>query len=187
MSRRSLIGGVNVGISPDASSSNHINNNIIVKTVREKDDDKPNDVAVNYDPEPNPYADIPNEQQQTRDIESAKQTLKAFNHLGISDTVYAEALALIIDIIQNNPLIQSHYIIAHTEELSYLIKILTESDKVELNISEDAACCGIKSIAPIESIYTIKNSVTSEFKYSYPLVKSLLNQLRISTKFVSII
>ena len=174
------MGGVNVGISPDTSSANHINNNIVIKTARDKDDEENKEVEVNY--EPNPYVDL-----QTRDIESAKQTLKSFNTLGISDTVYAEALALIIDIIQNNQLIQSHYIIARNEELTYLIKLLTQTDKVDIILSDDAACCGVKSIAKIETIYTIKSETTSEFKYSYPLVKSLLNQLRISTKFIAII
>ena len=177
------MGGVNVGISPDATSTNHINNNIIVKTVRDKDE---SDKEVTYNPEPNPYADIKDE-TQTRNIETAKQTLKAFNHLGISDTSYAEALALIIDIIQNNPLVQNKYIIAHTEELKYLIKLLTQVDEVDIKLSDDAVCCNIQSIAKIETIYTIKGEQTSEFKYSFPLAKSLLNQLKISTKYISIV
>ena len=177
-------GAVNVNISPEAASAtttnNHISNNVIIKTK----DDIGKDLEVSYPPqnEQNPYSDVVD-----RDIESAKETLRAFNALGINDSSYAEALTLIIDIIQSNPLIQNKYIISHVDELTKLITLLTEADDVKIEINEDVGCCGIKSIAEIETIHIKKGDDICEFKYSYPLVKSLFIRLHISTKYVSMI
>ena len=100
MSRRNLVGGVNVGLNPDASSktntNNHINNNVIIKTggdtsntrgINECTEGVPiqpaPEIQVQYEaPAPNPYADV-----DERDVESAKQILKSFNAIGIPGRV----------------------------------------------------------------------------------------------------
>lgn len=97
------------------------------------------------------------------------------------------AYALLLSIVENNPLIQNKYIIAKGVELAQLIQLLTEADSVEINKSNDVSCsCFNSSVSysAVEKIYVIKNDETFNFKYSFPQVNKILDEHHISVKFV---
>ena len=96
------------------------------------------------------------------------------------------AYALLLSIVESNPLIQNKYIIAKCSDLAQLIQLLTEADSVEINKSNDVSCSCFDSAtySAVEKIYVIKNDETFNFKYSFPEVNKLLDEHRISVKFV---
>lgn len=96
------------------------------------------------------------------------------------------AYALLLSIVESNPLIQNKYIIAKCSNLAQLIQLLTEADSVEINKSNDVSCSCFDSAtySAVEKIYVIKNDETFNFKYSFPEVNKLLDEHRISVKFV---
>ena len=152
-------------------------NVVIVEPTTNKDE------KVSYN---NPYESLPEE----RDLSSIEDIRNAYNQL--NETIkekenVAQALAIMLNLIENNPLIINKLIIAPADVLTELIKLLTSSDEVKINylIDADVGCsCGINKYIAIDKIYVIKNGETKILKYGYPDAIQLLDQHKISYKLV---
>ena len=155
-------------------------NVVIVEPTTNKDE------KVSYN---NPYESLP-ECAEERDLSSIEDIRNAYNQL--NETIkekenVAQALAIMLNLIENNPLIINKLIIAPADVLTELIKLLTSSDEVKINylIDADVGCsCGINKYIAIDKIYVIKNGETKILKYGYPDAIQLLDQHKISYKLV---
>ena len=97
----------------------------------------------------------------------------------------AKALILIIDLIQSNPLLINKFIIPTYETFRELVCILTESDDVDIQFSDDVGCTVSKKYNVVEDIYVIKDGETQSLKYTYPEVLRLFDRFKISCKFIA--
>ena len=99
----------------------------------------------------------------------------------------AKALSIMLELVENNPLIINKLIIAPPDTLAELIKLLASADDVKISymLNEDVGCtCGSVKWTPVDKIYVVKNGQTQVLKYAYPDVIQLLDQHRISYKLV---
>ena len=152
-------------------------NVVIVEPTTNKDE------KVSYE---NPYESLPNERDLTT-IEDIRNTYKQLNETIKEKENIAKALTIMLNLIENNPLIINKLIIAPPDVLTELIKLLTSSDEVKFNylFDADVGCtCGVNKYVAIDKIYVIKNGETKIMKYDYPDAIQLLDQHRISYKFV---
>lgn len=96
-----------------------------------------------------------------------------------------EVLKLIIKILQSNPLIVNKYIIADDEVLMHIIKLLCNADDVQIDADDVAqGCFTNNTYRKVHTIYVMSGNETKNLKYDYPSVMKMLQDLRISTKFV---
>ena len=152
-------------------------NVVIVEPTTNKDE------KVSYE---NPYESIPEERDLTT-IEDIRNTYKQLNETIKEKENIAKALTIMLNLVENNPLIVNKLIIAPADVLTELIKLLTSSDEVKFNylFDADVGCtCGVNKYVAIDKIYVIKNGETKIMKYDYPDAIQLLDQHRISYKFV---
>ena len=121
-----------------------------------------------------------------RSIESAKNDLEEMQAIINDKDHLIEALALIIDLYQNNPLIVNKFIIPNEEELMRLLFLLTGAEQIEIiKYDPDVSCLGkISKFIRVQKIMIKKNDNTYNFKYSFPNVIQLLDNRNISWKFV---
>jgi len=96
------------------------------------------------------------------------------------------AYSLLLTIAENNPLIVNKFIVAKATELAQLIKLLTEADDVQINfnLDVDCTCVGSGHYSEVDKIYIIKGNQTLNFKYSYPNANKILDDHRVSVKYV---
>ena len=96
-----------------------------------------------------------------------------------------QALSIMLNLIEHNPLIVNKYIISPKDILINLIQLLTEADKVEIimNVDVDCGCSSNNKYSIIDKIYVTKNGNTSILKYNYAEALQILETHRISTKF----
>jgi hypothetical protein len=100
-----------------------------------------------------------------------------------------KALNLIIEIIKSNPLIVNKFIIAKSDSLLELIKLLTHADDVEFTEREiDVGCvCSCDDhLFNIDKIFIRKNNEVFNLKYHYQYVIQILESHRISIKITKI-
>ena len=94
-----------------------------------------------------------------------------------------QALSLIIELLESNPLIINKYVIAKAETLEELITLLTGADSVEILTSDiECGCNQSKAVAPVERIYVTKGGDIKQLKYDFPEALRMLETHRISTK-----
>ena len=152
-------------------------NVVIVEPTINKDE------KVSYE---NPYESLPEERDLTT-IEDIRNTYKQLNETIKEKENIAKALSIMLNLIENNPLIINKIIIAPADVLTELIKLLTSQDEVKINylFDADVGCsCGVNKYVAIDKIYVIKNGETKIMKYDYPDAIQILDQHRISYKFV---
>ena len=152
-------------------------NVVIVEPTANKDE------KVSYE---NPYVSIPEERDLTT-IEDIRNAYKQLNETIKEKENIAKALTIMLNLVENNPLIVNKLIIAPADVLTELIKLLTSSEEVKFNylFDADVGCtCGVNKYVAIDKIYVIKNGETKIMKYDYPDAIQLLDQHRISYKFV---
>ena len=152
-------------------------NVVIVEPTMNKDE------KVSYE---NPYVNIPEERDLTT-IEDIRNAYKQLNETIKEKENIAKALTIMLNLVENNPLIVNKLIIAPADVLTELIKLLTSSEEVKFNylFDADVGCtCGVNKYVAIDKIYVIKNGETKIMKYDYPDAIQLLDQHRISYKFV---
>ena len=96
-----------------------------------------------------------------------------------------QALSIMLNLIEHNPLIVNKYIISPKEILINLIQLLTEADKVEIimNVDVDCGCSSNNKYSIIDKIYVSKDGSTSILKYGFAECLQVLETHRISTKF----
>ena len=122
-----------------------------------------------------------------RSIESAMLNLEEMEGIVKDKNSLIQALALIIDLYENNPLIINKLIIAHEEELISLLMLLTGADSVEIvkKDNDDGGCmCKVPKYDFIDKIMIHKGEELYNLKYSYPSVIRLLDNRRVSIKIV---
>ena len=122
-----------------------------------------------------------------RSVETAKSDLEEMQAIITDKDHLIEALSLIVDLYQNNPLIINKLIIPNEEELIRLLFLLTGAEQIELIKNDPEASCTCKNAAftRVQKIMVKKNDNTYNFKYSFPNVIQLLDNRNISWKFVN--
>ena len=96
------------------------------------------------------------------------------------------ALSLLLNIVENNPLVVNKCIIADLDSLTQLISFLTEADAVDVQTSSEVECSCVNSpkFVAIDKILITKNNETLNFKYHYADANQTLDEHHISKKFV---
>ena len=154
-----MFGGVGVEVSPSSTST--INNIVNVRYPSEGGD-------TSKTPTDNPYHE--------KDL--IEETVTNEKHL-------IEALSLMVDIVYNNPFFINKLVVTDRTTLASLIKLLTDSDGVDIQCEEPECSCLSKHLLKVSAIHIIKGTITSEFKYSYQDAKRILDEHHICIKFVS--
>ena len=142
--------------------------------------------------EVNPYATLePGEVNygapvQERSVETAKESVQDVEAIIKSKDNIINAYALMLDIIENNPLLVNKYVVAEIDSLTLLISYLTEADQVDIqeSLDIDCSCSGHPKFVPVDKIYITKHGETQNFKYQYPNANKILDEHRISVKWV---
>lgn len=121
-----------------------------------------------------------------RSIETAKNSLTEMEEILKNKDNLIEALSLILDIYENNPLIVNKFIVAQEDELTKLLFLLTGAEQIELikTDPETGCTCKFDKYTHIQKIMVKKNGTTYNFKYSFPNVVQLLDNRKISWKVV---
>lgn len=118
-----------------------------------------------------------------RDISSANAQLEELQKLTSDQKNLIDALNIMLDMYENNPLIINKYVVGKYSSLKKLIKLLTSSDKVEINYIDAEINCGCKpKYFIINKIIITKNNETFNLKYNFPDVIQFLDQHKISYK-----
>ena len=127
----------------------------------------------------------PGSTSQERTIDTAKTDLEEMQAIINDKDHLIEALALIVDLYQNNPLVINKLIIPDEEELMRLLFLLTGAEQIELiKYDPEVSCtCKTNKFIRIQKIMVKKNDNTYNFKYSFPNVIQLLDNRNISWKF----
>ena len=123
---------------------------------------------------------------KTRSITSAQADLEEMQAIITDKDHLIEALSLIVDLYQNNPLKFNKFIIPEEAELINLLYLLTGAEEIQLTKLDPDVSCGCKNLnfARVSKIMVKKNDNTYNFKYSFPNVIQLLDNRNISWKFV---
>lgn len=131
--------------------------------------------CVNYSPE-----------VKTRSVDTSQTSLSDLQSLINSKDNIINAYSLMLDILENNPLLINKYVVADIDSLTLLISYLTEADKVDIqeSLDVDCSCTGSHKYVAIDKIYITKNNETQNFKYQYPNANKILDDHHISVKFV---
>ena len=115
----------------------------------------------------------------------ANELNSLYNLVNNYETV-AQALILIIDLIQSNPLIINKYIVPNENTFRDLICILTNADDVDIKRVEDVGCTlSSKKYDLIDDIFVISDGDPKSLKYGYPEVARLFDRFNISIKMIT--
>ena len=118
----------------------------------------------------NPYEELSKEDLSTQIDELSREN---------------QVLKLIIEMMNNNPLIWNGFIIADDEVLIQFIKLLTKAEEVQIDADDIGQGCVTKNkYRKVHSIYVVVNGETKNLKYDFPRVNKTLLDLHISTKFI---
>ena len=125
--------------------------------------------------------EIANEEDMKADYEQLLKVVKT------KDAI-TQALSIMLNLIEHNPLIVNKYIISPKDILINLIQLLTEADKVDIIMAVEDVECGCTSSSKnnysvIDKIYVSKDGNTSILKYGFAEALQILETHRISTKF----
>ena len=108
-----------------------------------------------------------------------------YNMVNNYETV-AQALILIIDIMQSNPLMINKFIVPKETYFRDLICVLTSSDDVDIKRVETVGCTlSSKKYDLIDDIFVIKDGEAKSLKYAYPEVARLFDRFNISIKMIT--
>ena len=108
-----------------------------------------------------------------------------YNMVNNYETV-AQALILIIDIMQSNPLMINKFIVPKETYFRDLICVLTNSDEVDIKRVETVGCTlSSKKYDLIDDIFVIKDGEAKSLKYAYPEVARLFDRFNISIKMIT--
>jgi hypothetical protein len=108
-----------------------------------------------------------------------------YNMVNNYETV-AQALILIIDIMQSNPLMINEFIVPKETYFRDLICVLTNSDDVDIKRVETVGCTlSSKKYDLIDDIFVIRDGEAKSLKYAYPEVARLFDRFNISIKMIT--
>ena len=98
----------------------------------------------------------------------------------------AQALILIIDLIQSNPLMINKLIVPTEDSFRELLMVLTGAEDVDFKYLDDVGCTlSSKRYRLLEEIFITKDTEPRSLKYAYPEVARLFDRFKISTKMVA--
>jgi hypothetical protein len=108
-----------------------------------------------------------------------------YNMVNNYETV-AQALILIIDIMQSNPLMINKFIVPKESYFRDLICVLTNAEDVDIKRVEEVGCTlSSKKYDLIDDIFVIKDGEPKNLKYAYPEVARLFDRFNISIKMIT--
>ena len=115
---------------------------------------------------------------QSRDIELTEDIEDQSKQIEFLETLVQEY--------QNKPVIVKGLLLCKAKSLMNLVKLATESEKVELVLDHDISCtsCTGQEYTYVSSILVTKNGKTQEFKIGYNEVYSKFLKYGINTKIV---
>ena len=135
--------------------------------------------ATTSTPIPEPYK----ETAVNSDVYAQLQDLHSM--LNNYETV-AQALILIIDLIQSNPLMINKLIVPTEDSFRELLMVLTGAEDVDFKYLDDVGCTlSSKKYRLVEEIFITKDTEPKSLKYAYPEVARLFDRFKISTKMVA--
>ena len=177
---------VNVIVTDSSLTKDKAFSILNTKDYQEKELPAVEERDVDIKPSDEPLDDKLDNTLRERTIDTAKEGLEEFRKIIKDQNNLIEALSLILDIYERNPLIINKCIIAEEEELSRLIFLLTGAEQIEMVKTEpEMKCCApVDKFTYINKIMVKKNGNTYNFKYSFPNVVQLLENRHISYKMV---
>ena len=123
--------------------------------------------------------------QNTTNTNYADELNTLYNMVNNYETV-AQALILIIDLIQSNPLRINKYIVPNEKTFRDLICVLTNAEDVDIKRVEEVGCTlSSKKYDLIDDIFVITDGDPKSLKYGYPEVARLFDRFNISLKMIS--
>ena len=151
--------------------------NIEEREIKLDDDESLNDIKI----DDKPLNDELDKHIKARSIETAKENLDELQSIIKNKDNLIEALSLILDVYENNPLIINKYIISKEDELTRLLFLLTGADSIEIIKDEpDIGCCKfVDKFNHINKILIHKDDSTYHLTYSFPNVANLLEQVKL--------
>ena len=124
-------------------------------------------------------------QNPTTTVSYTDELNSLYNMVNNYETV-AQALILIIDIMQSNPLMINKFIVPKESYFHDLICVLTNADDVDIKRVEEVGCTlSSKKYDLIDDIFVIKDGETKSLKYAYPEVARLFDRFNISIKMIT--
>ena len=123
--------------------------------------------------------------QNTTNTNYTDELNTLYNMVNNYETV-AQALILIIDLIQSNPLRINKYIVPNEKTFRDLICVLTNAEDVDIKRVEEVGCTlSSKKYDLIDDIFVITDGDPKSLKYGYPEVARLFDRFNISLKMIS--
>ena len=203
-STRSILTKANV--ASDIQKNQQIQNvNVVVsRSISEPASEKTNEpvaqpVAQPINPPTYPYSELPPAtpfgitsiaQPAVYTDRSADDILHSYEEQLNSSQSINQALSLVIDILESNPLIINKYIISSFTNLQKLILLLTSADEIEIQLNDpelDCFCSPITKYQTIQAIYVHKNNSQYNFHYAFPEAVRMLDRHKISTHIIQLI
>jgi hypothetical protein len=196
-STRSILTKANV--ASDIQKNQQIQNvNVVVsRSISENPTEKPADAPITAptNPPTYPYQDLPAAspfgiQPVTYQDRSAEDILHSYEEQLNSTQAINQALSLVIDILESNPLIINKFIIASFSNLQKLILLLTSADEIEIQLGDpdlDCLCSPITTYQTVQAIYVHKNNTQYNFHYAFPEAVRMLDRHKISTHIIQLI
>ena len=124
-------------------------------------------------------------QNPTTTVSYTDELNSLYNMVNNYETV-AQALILIIDIMQSNPLMINKFIVPKESYFRDLICVLTNADDVDIKRVEEVGCTlSSKKYDLIDDIFVIKDGEPKSLKYAYPEVARLFDRFNISIKMIT--
>ena len=134
--------------------------------------------------EQNPYVDLAVENYT--DNEVACKLAKKYNEILVKKDKRICGLEFILNIVENNPFCELGKIIPHINDLQHLIRLLTNSDDVEIIPYEISfgCCCAGYDFTEIDKIFIRKDGKLLHFETSFIEVSRILDIHKINYKRV---
>ncbi len=132
--------------------------------------------------EENPYNHSEPE-VMTRSLNDALQKTEEISETLEEKENVIKALTLIIEILQSNPLIVNKYVVAEEETLAELIRLMTNSEAVEIDPSDVECSCLRSQYKIIKRIYITKDNEVYSISQC-PVLFKLFDNYRISLNLV---
>ena len=173
---------VNVNVNPTPSPQV----NVVYPKPYEVDEGIVVVPATSPQPSPQPSSSVqtPAQTVQTRDVDMS--TIDELKTIINNNETAVQALIMIIDIMQSNPLVINKLIVAYAQPFKDLVKVLTSADDVDIQYVEDLGCFASSKYKIVDDIYVIKDNDAQSLKYSYPDVLRLFDRFKISVKMIAI-
>ena len=124
-------------------------------------------------------------QNPTTTVSYTDELNSLYNMVNNYETV-AQALILIIDIMQSNPLMINKFIVPKESYFHDLICVLTHAEDVDIKRVEEVGCTlSSKKYDLIDDIFVVKDGEPKSLKYAYPEVARLFDRFNISIKMIT--